>query len=172
MILVFWMLSFKPTFSLSSFTFIKRLYSSSSPIPKRSNTFFFFSTKSQTTNLLSPLTGDWISSGVHLSLYKEGWVWKNWCFWILVLENTLESPLDCKEIKPVNPKGSLPWVFTGRTDNWSSNTLTIWCEEPTRWKIPWWWERLKAGREGDNRGWDGWMVSLTQWTWVWENSGR
>ena len=44
--------------------------------------------------------------------------------------------------------------------------------ELTHWKRPWWWERLRAGGEGDNRGWDGWMASLTQWTWIWANSGR
>ena len=48
--------------------------------------------------------------------YKEIWVLKNWCFWTVVLEKTLESPLDCKEIKPVNPKGNQSWIFTGRTD--------------------------------------------------------
>ena len=48
--------------------------------------------------------------------HKESWVQKNWCFWIMVLEKTLESPLDCKEIQPVQPKGDQPWVFTGRTD--------------------------------------------------------
>ena len=56
---------------------------------------------------------------------------------------------------------------------WSrnSNTLATWCEELTHWKRPWCWERLNAGGEGDNRGWDGWMASLTRWTWVWVNSG-
>ena len=53
--------------------------------------------------------------------------------------------------------------------SWSSDILATWCEEPTHWKRPWCWERLKAGGEGDNRGWDGWMASLTQWTWVWAN---
>ena len=47
---------------------------------------------------------------------KEGWVQRNWCFWTVVLEKTLESPLDCKEIQPVNPKGNQPWIFIGRTD--------------------------------------------------------
>ena len=51
--------------------------------------------------------------------------------------------------------------------SWNSNTLATWCEELTHWKRPWCWERLKAGGEGDNRGWDGWMASLTRWTWVW-----
>ena len=54
---------------------------------------------------------------------------------------------------------------------WSSNTLATWCEELTHWKRPWCWEWLKAGGEGDQRGWDGWMASLTQWTWVWVGSG-
>ena len=48
--------------------------------------------------------------------------------------------------------------------------LVTWCEELTHWKRPWCWERLKAGKEGDDRGWDDWMASLTQWTWVWVNS--
>ena len=56
--------------------------------------------------------------------------------------------------------------------SWSSNSSANWCEELTPWKRPWCWERLKAGGEGDNSGWDGWMTSLTQWTWVWEKYGR
>ena len=56
--------------------------------------------------------------------------------------------------------------------SWSSNTLAIWCEKPTHLKRRWCWERLKAGGDGDDRGWDGWMASLTRWTWVWANSGR
>ena len=55
--------------------------------------------------------------------------------------------------------------------SWNSNTLATWCEELTHWKIAWCWERLKARGEGDDRGWDGWMASLTQWTWVWVKSG-
>ena len=55
--------------------------------------------------------------------------------------------------------------------SWSSNTLTTWCEELTHLKRPWCWERLRAGGEGDNQGWDGWMASRTRWTWVWVNSG-
>ena len=54
--------------------------------------------------------------------------------------------------------------------NWNSDTLATWWEELTHLKRPWWWERLKAGGEGDDRGWDGWMASATQWTWVWANS--
>ena len=55
--------------------------------------------------------------------------------------------------------------------SWNSNTLATWCEELTHWKRPWCWERLRAGGEGDNRGWDGWMVSPTRWTWVLVDSG-
>ena len=108
---------------------------------------------------------------------EESWVPKNWCFWAVVLK-TLESPLDCKEIQPVHPKGNQSWIFIGRTDveaetqvaKYFRNSAT-WCEELTCLKRPWWWERLKAGGEGDDRGWDGWMTSLTQWTWVWINFG-
>ena len=101
---------------------------------------------------------------------KERWVPKNWCFWNVVLERTLESPLDCKEIQPVHLKGNQSWVFMGRT-NVEADTLATWCEELTHLKRPWYWERLRAGGEGDDRGWDGWMASLTQWTWVWVDSG-
>ena len=68
-------------------------------------------------------------------------------------------PLDCKEIKPVNPKGNLSWIFIGRTD---AETPILWPpdgEELTHWKRSWCWERLKADGEGDDRGWDGWMAS-------------
>ena len=102
---------------------------------------------------------------------EEGWAPKSWCFWTVLLEKTLESPLDCKEIQPVHSKGDQ--IFTGRTDVEAEtpNTLATWCEELTHLKRPWCWDRLKAGGEGGDRGWDGWMVSPTQWTWVWVNSG-
>ena len=102
--------------------------------------------------------------------HKESWALKNWCFWTVVL--TLESPLACKEILPVNSKGNQSWIFIGKGWSWSwnSNTLATWCEELTHWKRPWWWERLKAGGEGNDRGWDGWMASPTLWTWVWASS--
>ena len=109
--------------------------------------------------------------------HKEGWVLKNWCFQIVVLQKTLESLLDCKEITPVNPKGNQPWIFIGRTDAEAEapiapTALDTCCKELTHWKRPWCWERLKVGGEGDNRGWDGGMASSTQWTWVWANSRR
>ena len=88
------------------------------------------------------------------------------------VEEILESPLDCKEIKPVNVKGNHSWIF--RKDwcwRWNSSILATWWEELTHWKRPWCWERLKAGGEGANRGWDGWMASLTWLTWVWASFG-
>ena len=83
------------------------------------------------------------------------------------------SPLDYKEIQPVHTKGDQSWVFIGRTDakSWNSNTLATWWEELTHLKRPWFWERLKVGGEGDDRGWDGWMESPTQRTRVWVSSG-
>ena len=98
--------------------------------------------------------------------YKESWALKNWCFWTVVLEKTLASPLDCKEIQPVHSKGDQSWTFTGRTD-FEAETPRLWLpdEELTHLKRPWYWERLRVGGEGDDRGWDGWMASLTQWTW-------
>ena len=106
------------------------------------------------------------------SWIRKSWAPKNWCFWTVVLEKTLESSLDCK-IKPVNPKGNQSWIFIGRTGcwNWNSNTLATWCEELAHLKRPWCWERLKAGGEWDDRGWDSWMASLSWWTWVWASSG-
>ena len=104
--------------------------------------------------------------------YKESWAAKNWWFWTVVSEKTLESPLDCKEIQPVHPKGDQSWVFIGKTDvEAETPTLASWCKELTHLKRPWCWERLRAGGEGDDRAWDGWMASPTQWTWVWVSSG-
>ena len=95
--------------------------------------------------------------------HKEDWVLKNWRTQTVVLEKTLESSLDSKEIKPVNSKGNQPRIFSRRTYwNWSSNTLATWCEELTHWKRPWCWERLKAKEEGSGRGWDSKKASLTQ----------
>ena len=99
--------------------------------------------------------------------HKEDWVLKNWCFWVVVLEKILESPLDCKKIKPINPKWDQPWIFIWKDWCWSwssSNTLATWSKELTHWKRPWCWERLRARGEGDDRGWDSWMALLTQWT--------
>ena len=105
--------------------------------------------------------------------YKESWALKNWCFWTVVLEKTLENLLDSKEIQPVHPKGNQSWIFHWKDWcwSWNSNTLATWCEELTHWKRPWCWEVLKAGVEGDASGWDGWRASLNWWTGVWPSSG-
>ena len=106
--------------------------------------------------------------------HKEGWVPKNWCFWTVVLEKTLESPLHSKEIKPVTPKGNQPWMCIGKTDA-EAEAPILWPPDAKKrpfsyWKRPWCWERMRAGGEGDDRGWDDCMASLTQWTWVWASS--
>ena len=104
---------------------------------------------------------------------KKDWELKNWGLQTVVLEKTLERPLDSKEIQPVHPKGNQSWMFTGRTDV-EAQTLILWppdAKELTHWKRPWYWERLRAGGEGDDRGWDSWMASLSQWTRVLANSG-
>ena len=88
----------------------------------------------------------WMSCMVTYGLWRKLST-ENWCFWTVVLEKTLESPLDCKEIQPVCPKGDQSWVFTGRTDIEAESPAT-WCEELTYLKRPWCWERLRAGREG------------------------
>ena len=103
--------------------------------------------------------------------YKENWVLTNWCFWTVVLEKTLESPLVSKEIHPVilreiSPEYSLEGLMLQlKLQNfghlmWRADSL----------KRPWYWKWLRVGGEGDNRGWDCWMASLTQWTWVWVNT--
>ena len=105
--------------------------------------------------------------------YKESWPLKNWCFWTVVLEKTFESPLDYKEIQLVHPKGNQYWIFIGRTDT-EAEAAILWPPAVKNWfigKDPDTGKDWKAGGKGDNRGWDGWMASPTQWTWVWENSG-
>ena len=90
----------------------------------------------------------------------ELWFWRR-----------LESPLDCKEIQPLHSKGnSLEHSLEGLMLKLKLQYFGTWCEELTHLKRPWCWERLKVRGEGDDRGWDGWRVSLTQWTWVWVNS--
>ena len=88
--------------------------------------------------------------------HKEGWAPKNWCFWTVVLEKTLESPLDCKEIKSVHPKGNQPWIFIGRTDG-KAEAPTLWPSDMKSWltgKEPWCWERFRTRREEGSRGWE------------------
>ena len=96
----------------------------------------------------------------------KSWPLKNWCFWTVVLEKTLESPLDCKEIKPINPKGNQSWIFNGRTDAAAENPI-LW---PPGGKNRLIGKDPDAGKDwrqeekGTTREWDGWMASPTQWT--------
>ena len=91
-----------------------------------------------------------------------------WCW-----RRLLRVPLTARRFNHcINPGRSVlavhwkDWCWS-----WNSNTLAAWCKELTHLKRPWCWERLRAGGEGDNRGWDGWTASLTQWAWVWVDSG-
>ena len=105
--------------------------------------------------------------------HKEGWTLKNWYFWTMVLKKTLKSLLDSK-IKAVNPKGNQPWIFIGRSDARAEAPI-LWLSGTNSqhiWKSPWCWEKLRAGGKGDDRGLDGCMAPLTQWTWIWASSGR
>ena len=103
--------------------------------------------------------------------YKESWGSKNWCFWAVVLEKNLESPLDSKEIQPVHPKGDQSWIFIGRTDA-EAETPRIWPSDAKNWLIG---KDPDAGKDWRQEKWitgsDGWMASLTQWTCVWVDSG-
>ena len=103
---------------------------------------------------------------------EESWVLKNWCFWTVVLEKTLQSPLDCKEIQPVHPKRDQSWVFIGRTDA-EAETPILWPPHAKSWLIG---KDPDAGRDWgqEEKGTtedDGWVASLTWWTWVRVNSG-
>ena len=75
--------------------------------------------------------------------HKESWALKNWCFWTVVLENTLESPLDCKQIQPVHPKGNQSWIFIGRTDVEAQAPL-LWPPAGKNWLI---WKDPDAGKD-------------------------
>ena len=94
--------------------------------------------------------------------YKESWVQKNWCFWTVMLEKTRESPLNCKEIQPVNPKGNQSWIFIGRTDA-EAETLILWPPDTKNWltgKDPdagkdWRWQ--KGTTEDEMVGWYHWL---------------
>ena len=102
--------------------------------------------------------------------HKESWVLKNWCFWTVVLEKTLESPLDCKEIQPVHPR-KLVWIFIGRTDA-EAETPILWPPDSKNWLIRKDPDAGKDWRREEKRRTNGWMASQTQWTWVWVSSGN
>ena len=100
--------------------------------------------------------------------HKEGWVPKKWCCQIVVLEKALENSLDRKEIKPINPEENQSWILIGRTN---AEAPILWPPDAKNWLIG---KDLDAGKgwrqEEKAEGWDGWLASLTQWTWVWVNS--
>ena len=95
--------------------------------------------------------------------HKEGWAWKNWCFWTVVLEKTLESPLDCKEIQPVHPKGNQFWIFIRRTDV-EAEALILWSSDAKNWLIGKdpdsgndWRQEEKGTTEDEMVGWHHWL---------------
>ena len=103
--------------------------------------------------------------------YKESWVLKNWCFWTVLLEKTLERPLDCKEFQPVNPKGNQSWVFIGRTDV-EAETPILWPPDAKSWLI-WkdpdagkdWGQEEKGTTEDEMAGWHHWLYGrVSEWT--------
>ena len=93
---------------------------------------------------------------------------KLWCWRRVLRVPWTERRSNQSTLKAINPEYSLEGLCWSK----SSNTSDIWCEEPTHWKRSWCCQRWRAGGEGDDRGWDGRIPSLTQWTWVWANSGR
>jgi len=105
--------------------------------------------------------------------HKESWVQKNWCFWTVVLEKTLENPLDSEENKPVNPEGNQSWILIGRTDVEAEDPI-LWPLGVKNWLIGKdpdagedWRQEEKGTTEDEMVGWQ----SLAQWMWVWVNSG-
>ena len=95
--------------------------------------------------------------------HKKGWGQKNWCLWTVVLEKTLESPLDCKEIQPVHPKGNQSWIFTGKTDA-EAGTPTFWPPDTKNWLIGKdsdsgkdWRQEEKGTTENEMVGWHHWL---------------
>ena len=102
---------------------------------------------------------------------EESWVPKNWCFKLWFWRRLLRVPWTARRsnqsiLKEIIPGCSLEGPMLNLKFQYLANS----CEELTHWKRPWCWEGLGAGGDGDNRGWDGWMASLTRWTWVWVNS--
>ena len=109
---------------------------------------------------------------------KKGWAPKNWCFWTVVLEKTLESPLDCKEIQPVNPKGDQPWIFIGRTDA-KAEAPILWPPDLKSWLIgkdpdagkDWRLEK-KGMTENEMVGWHHWLNGLEIEQTLGDNGGQ
>ena len=98
---------------------------------------------------------------------------QNWCFWTVVLEKTLESPLDYKKSnQSILKEISLEYTLEGLMLKLKLQYFGHLIQRTDYLKRPWCWERLKAGGDGDDRGWDGWMASRTLWIWVWVSSGN
>ena len=103
---------------------------------------------------------------------EESWARKNWCFWTVCWRRLLRVPWTARRSKQaIQMRSVLGVQWKDWRWSWNSNTLATSYEELTHWKRPWCWQGLGAGGEEDDRGWDGWMASLTRWTWVWVNSG-
>ena len=136
-------------------------------IKKQRHYFANKSLSSQSYGFSSSYVGMWELD------YKESWGPKNWCFWTVLWRRLLRVPWTARRcnqsiLKEISPGYSLEGLMLKLKLQYF---LATWCKELTHWKRPWCWERLRAGGEGDDRGWDGWMASPTQWTWVWVNSG-
>ena len=105
--------------------------------------------------------------------YKENWGQRIDAFELWCWRRLLRVPWTASRSNQSILKRNQSWIFIGRTDvEAETNTLATWWEELTHLKRPWCWERLKAGGEGDGRGWDDWMASPNWWTWVWASSER
>ena len=125
-----------------------------------------------------PYSQSYCSFSSHVPMWeldhKEGWLPKNWCFRTVVLKKTLESPLDCKEIKPGNSKGNQPWIFIGKTDA-EAEAPVLWPPDARSWFIGIDPDAGEDWRKMEKRAAEdeiGYIASLSQWTWIWANSRR
>ena len=120
-------------------------------------------------HLVKPMVFPIVMYGCESWIIKKAEHWRTEAFEVCCWRR-LESPLDCKEIQPVNPKGNQFWIFIGRTD-FKAETPILWPPDVKNWLTE---KTLMLGKieggRGDDRGWDGWMASPTQWTWVWVSS--
>ena len=185
MILVFWMLSFKPFFSLSTFTFIKRLFSSSSRSAIRVVSSAYLRlliflpailipacASSSAVRLLKAIVFPVVMYGCNSWTMKKAEQQRIDAFELWCWRRLLRVPWTAKRsnqfiLKEISPGCSLEGLMRKLKFQYFGH----WCEELTHWKRLWCWEGLGAGGQGDDRGWDGWMASLTRWIWVWVNSG-
>ena len=151
--------------------FSRQEYWSGLPFPTFQKIFLSLRLNPHLFRLLNWQVNFFVTEPVGKPDYKEGWGPKTWHFWTVVLETTLESPLDCKGIQLVHPTWNQSWIFIGRSD---AETPILCPPDAKNWLIgkkPGCWERLKKGRERNVRGWDCCMASPTQWTHGCVNSG-